>query len=667
MRGMTISAFVLASVATGFSAVCRTPAHAGEGLVTRTFDVRDIVRTLPVAELPGGPGDRALIFEGYSIEDVLGNPHHLYYVGSTRRDEDFANTFFDGTIEERPECFFLPWARGGTRGEGDLLVESPGCWSLIEGENLARTMLEHLQALGFEAAECSLEWPRLRVQASGDALKIVESFLADLEREAQTQIAIEGILLSPEALSEIAPTWTSDGPFLPEGVFRKALLDPRSRLLSAVARSGQPVLTGSRAIRPLVVDSEVNQTGVIPVNNPVIEAPFAGDYLMACPILLPGAEAVWVDLSLGRLLVDAEQKKVGVDWGELDFSATRKRWISTSAVLEPGQVLVAGSIVAEDGLVALVRARVRKPPAGKTRSPISSHDLTLLIRQSGRNWPGRLESSSFWSNVPRLPCDLDLLRARLAAEGIEGHLSLDRARLVVSGSDDIRLGAFLSGELEEVCRLVAIEVGVWKLPRAEVVDLLERTEDGSLLPEGWEKAAGSSEARVDRYTVVGAAGQALGLFGATVKSFAVDVEQVSGGTGFAIIQVSDPIVRSAGDGTELWLQAAPTADPSRLRLTVGGLRTRIIEERAVVAALPTLEPTGTTSGAAVSSRGGSASAAVNHLWRIKEVTLTLPSQDVQCWSAEVEVPPGRSAILHVDARDGEDAATVLVGRVRPVR
>lgn len=657
---------VLALLAMALPSLRGSPPPAGESLETRTFEIRDIVRPLPNAELPYGPGDRALIFNGYAIEDVLASPENLYYVGGVGRLDEPQMVTFDSSAEEEPG-FFLPWQRSGQGMFDDTETE----WRLLAPEALADSLEEHLEAQGFANAECSLEGQRLQVRAPPAALETVESFLGALEREARTRIGLQCILLSPRVLAGIAPGWASEGPYLPDGVFRKALLDPRSRLLSAVARNGQCVLAGSRAIRPLVVDSEVNQTGVIPVNNPVIETPPGGDYLMACPLLLPGSEGVWVDLSVGRLLLDAEQKEVGVDWGKLDFPRTEKRWLSTSAILEPGKVLVAGYLGIEDGLVALVRARVQKPSGPPLDSSMSSHDLTLLLRQSGRTWPGRTPDGRFWSNLPRLPLDIESIRKKLAAGGIQGHLSLDRARLIISGTAGEDVRSWVSRQLEDVCRLMAIDVGVWKVTRAQLATLLDQTKDGSLLEAGWESEVPDLEkAGVDRYAVVGAAGQALGLFGATVKSFAVDATQVSGGTGFAIIQVSDPEIRSAGDGTELWVQAATTSGPSHLRLTVGGLRTRILEERPVVATFPTLEPTSPGSGVSVGSGeegSAAASAPLTHLWRVKNVTLTLPRQDVRCWSAEVDIPPGRDAILEIDARDGEDTATVLVGRVRSVR
>ena len=96
MRRHTTHTLFLATLAMGLSTVSGPPADAGESLETRRYDVRDIVRRLPNAELPGGPGDRALVFNGYGIEHVLGSPGFLWYVGSERDDEEAAFSFTEG-------------------------------------------------------------------------------------------------------------------------------------------------------------------------------------------------------------------------------------------------------------------------------------------------------------------------------------------------------------------------------------------------------------------------------------------------------------------------------------------------------------------------------------------------------------------------------------------
>src|SRR5262249_4733598 len=152
----------------------------------------------------------------------------------------------------------------------------------------------------------------------------------------------ECLLVPLEVLDKKAPSWSTEGPLLAGSVFEEALADPRSRLLSVVARDGQRVGSASKDVQPLVVDHEVNQTGVIPVTNPVIDAPFAGDRLEVCPSSMPGENAVALDMSVGRCRVTARKTTLGLDWGDLELPITDETLISASTVAVPGKTLVLG-------------------------------------------------------------------------------------------------------------------------------------------------------------------------------------------------------------------------------------------------------------------------------------------------------------------------------------
>jgi len=89
-------------------------------------------------------------------------------------------------------------------------------------------------------------------------------------------------------------------------------------------------------IQAFLFDQEVNQTGVIPVVNPVIESPWAGDRLEVCPFVLPGG-TVWLDVAVGRLRVKAEAKDLGKDFGRLEFPATDQTLIGRAASSRPGK------------------------------------------------------------------------------------------------------------------------------------------------------------------------------------------------------------------------------------------------------------------------------------------------------------------------------------------
>ena len=675
-KGPRIGAIAVAGIVAGLAALehGRAPALAAENLEARAFDIAEVVRPFPQAGLPGGPGLRTLVLGGGELEDFLRRPGALWDAGL--RDERAESCQCCVSFVTRgcdapgcpPSLFPGPWDQERQHPPGPALDSGqPG------SGDLSSAIRQQLRALlGIGEAECWAEGQVLSVRAPLEALASVEGFLGELRREARTRIIVQAILLPAEALDEIRPSWVSEGPFLPEEVFESAVLDPRSRLIEASARSGQSVMAGSRDSRPVVLDSDVNQTGVIPVANPVVHAPPAGEWLIVLPSLLPGKEAVWLDLSVGRILLDVESRTVTGDWAAFQFPVTQKTWISTSAALTPGRVLVTGSTTASGGLAALVRVRIRRPeePAkaetGKTEAAISVFDIALLQGRARRAWPPRIVESGFWSAAPRLPWEAERLLDHFKALGIGAPVSLVGTRLFFSGSRAAELRSLLSRELEEVSRLAAVDVRVFKVRRAQLAAILDGAEEGAVLEEGSLKALEEDGGtKVERYFVAGPLGQALGFFAAKQKAFATDVEQVSGGTGYAVLEVSDPEVSWCGDGTELFVQADSTADPARLRITLGALSAKIVEEERVAVRFPVLTPTSREIVPGPSSEE-EPSPGVVHVLTPKEVYLTLPRQDIRVFSAEVEAPADRAVVLKVDARQG-DRATLLIGRARLVR
>lgn len=669
MQGIAFFRFSLGLLALGLWGAGGPLALGEEDLAARDFDVSDIVRALPEAGPPGEPLGGPLTFNGLPLAGLLASRGALWadWSESARKD---------------PPSFF-----SGLGGPDAIDLHALG--------EMARKGLEEIGLPEAEVSEVSKGPPCVRVRAKPEALRAVERSFAELAREANTEIAIEAILLPEEVLSRIAPAWAPEGPVLSDEVFREALLHPSSRLLRAVARNGQAVAAGLRDFRPIVSGSEVDQTGVIPVNQPVIEAPPAGEALTVRPILLAAGDAVWLDLALGRRRVQAEAREIGEDWGCLELPIAEKVWISTSAVVRPGNALVAGSVGGKGGLTALVRASVRRPavppPEGggtgeKAPPAISAHDLSPLLEGSGRTWPpggnaccgARVSFLSSWAGDfdlgrcgfyarrPRWGCEF--LTERLREAGIEEGGAWWRCpRLYVFGDRAAKVREFVARELEKLSRLIAIDVRVWSAPRGCVFTILERAEGGRLLPEGWERELeGERDASVERYFVTGAQGEMLGLLASKEKSLVVGAREVSGGTGYAVLQRSSIDVRSFADGTELWLQAVPSPDATCLRIAVGGLRVRLVEERPVAVTILSLaDPiqAGSAQPSGSSDAGTAQGMAIAE--RRKKIQLTLPRQAAELWSAETEVPSGRDVVLQVDAPEG-DRATLLVARARPV-
>jgi hypothetical protein len=125
--------------------------------------------------------------------------------------------------------------------------------------------------------------------------------------------------------------------------------------------------------------------------------------------------------------------------------------------------------------------------------------------------------------------------------------------------------------------------------------------------------------------------------------------QVSGGTGFAIVERSQPVTGTCGDGIELRVRADLLAGAGRARLRLQGAEASIREERKATMRIPFV--------------GAAAVQGQEVIQQSKEMELTLPRQAVAYWEVDRTLPLGRDAILQAGAGEGEDA-WLLIARVR---
>jgi hypothetical protein len=151
---------------------------------------------------------------------------------------------------------------------------------------------------------------------------------------------------------------------------------------------------------------------------------------------------------------------------------------------------------------------------------------------------------------------------------------------------------------------------------------------------------------------------------ATIRNYVADVNQVSGGTGFAIVMMSDPEVQTCGDGLEVRVLAEPLPGGQAARVRLEGASARILEERPFTVTFPVIPHlTGTDPS---SESPGRPTGDANAKEVRKTIALTLPHLAIDYWSEEVEAPLDRDVILHASAGEG-DAASLLIGRVRVMK
>ena len=212
--------------------------------------------------------------------------------------------------------------------------------------------------------------------------------------------------------------------------------------------------------------------------------------------------------------------------------------------------------------------------------------------------------------------------------------------------------SILRVEAERKGRRAPVDLEILALPRAAYVALRRRSPRGLLPADRKQPLADREDLRRSRYSVAGASGGVHTVCDTKVEKFVLGVEQVSGGTGYAIIEVGDPITFDVGSGTELRVQATLDVEGATARLRVEGTQAEIVSRRTVQVRYPTVLASKKDGGDAVPRA---------------DVQLYLPSQEAVGWRATRRLPVDRWAILQTEP--GPESGPpgrirVLVGRVR---
>ena len=521
----------------------------------------------------------------------------------------------------------------------------------------------------------------LFVSAPDAVQEAVAGLIGALRGKASQRFLVECLLVSADVLSEAAPGWRTSLPHLEDEAFEKTLLDRRSRLLSAVAQSGDWLTTGTRDSQALVSDYEINQTGVIPVTNPVLDVPLAGDWLEARAMPVPGEGRVWLDLSIGRFRLKSSSSKLGVLWGNLDLPVTREALLSLSTLIAEGKPLVAGSLGGGTSDVVVVRLRRQRArgteaaPQKSGKSVLRVYDASLLLRgEESRSWwrgqdPGRIDEPDAEALIEHIQ---SLAGGEKIFDGGSAWLEPGpRGRLLLlwaSRPIHEKVESLIKGSIRRLSHLAAVDLEFLDLPRDVFVALRARTEDGFLLGRGWrDSIADKAEVKRRVFSLTGVAGEIHAMRRASIHSLVAGLANVSGGTGFAIIERVDPLVRSCGEGTEFRVRVDFLPDSQGARLYLEGVESRLLDVRDVIARFPSLTQ---AKGGDPSRPLGPESDSGGHMGRVvpivKELKMNLPHQSVRYLSVHRNLPLDRSVILYSDAGEGE-ATRMLIGTVRKLR
>ncbi len=521
---------------------------------------------------------------------------------------------------------------------------------------------------------------RLEMESSGnllvvqtpDVLDQIDRFLGLLEARAGRRYVLEVALIPPEALEKAAPGSLRPGaaPWREGNVLESALeaAGKRGTLLSTLLSVGISKRLGPSSLSLRLADYDVNQTGVIPVVEPVVERCQEGTYLDALALPSPDGDRLRVDVRLGRAAIRADLPRRKLGYGDLDLVRKLQEEIGTSVLAREGKMMVLGLF----SRPAAALEKSEKPESGA--APVSFAALLRIKRA-----PGVKAATVKKDDLPRV-MDIGLLLAGLpdftlvtpsrrspaiqfggADEERTGFMTeellLDTFRRGYSQGDSrspdfvtfYRTGGSLfasgspsqarkiRGTLSNFARRYArlVQVDLWQ-GVVDEKDLKDVGTSGALLDPSWiEKIAKQPGLRA---RLVGLSGVSVSLASVNTREYVADLENVSGGTGYAIVEVGDPLVAQRGGGLCLGVACHLVPDTPWAQLRVRGEVARPPRfDRKSKAALNQNSQSGSDGKDGVkreSKRAGE--------W----LELELPDEDLDRWEHMVTVPLGRPILLN---------------------
>ncbi len=507
------------------------------------------------------------------------------------------------------------------------------------------------------------EGGKLIVVQTPDVQEAIRRLLEALRARRGLITVVEIACVPVEALGPLAASpepWIDAGEF--DAAIDRAGASAVRLALTAYNEGRVNGFTGRTISR--VVDHEVNQTGVLPVVNPVVERIPLGLTAEVRPVAIAGTDIHKLELRI--VLLQEAGTAVRREWffGELDLVPMAEDFIETTLLLPAGNAGLAGFFRSGDGLGRLrfaVLARVR-PQEVRTEAPSQRpegdfqrriYDAAFLLEP----FPGEKTglASETLETLVRASADPEAWSDERANLSMESERFLHATARV---STHAKVKATLDGLIRERAAVGILEVRSFEGPLAEMLAVRAAAEAGYLLPEKWAPGGKLTEAL--HAVLVGALGGRMESRGSITRKFVGNAECVSGGTGFSVLSMPDPILASAGNGFSLEGSIRGPHDSGLLSLVVKLNEARTRFENSVDLLLPAnIGPVDRTPPK--SGEGGKDKPASRPLpaTRWLPFTVDLPGQDYRHQESRVAAPRGRAVILKVESTSAGQGRLVV--------
>ncbi|HLU48710.1 MAG TPA: hypothetical protein VK116_11525, partial [Planctomycetota bacterium] len=378
----------------------------------------------------------------------------------------------------------------------------------------------------------------MAMQGTRETHNTIAATLAALRRATEARARIEFLIVPTAELDRVVPAWREEGPYLDGASFDALLAEPDARLLTLSAPLGRWATSGSQGRDTLLSDYSINQTGVIPVADPVLATERSGEVLHVRLARIPGmADRLSAEVALGVYELESEAERVGDDWADLTLPRVRELLFSTTAVVPSGRPVVLGSAPGESGGVVLLRATMPVDRVRDDRPPPEARlvDAAFLGRsdESDRAWwgieapldHGKWNFDPFELLSPVLTTnEVDQLRAEIWP--LTGHVILVRPSAETAG----RVDTFLATESKRRARTAQVEIELLSVTRETYAAMRQLAEPDSALDPKWREAvARGPDSEIRRYGIVGISGETHAVRAAEIRTLLTGGESVSGG------------------------------------------------------------------------------------------------------------------------------------------
>ncbi|MBN1417779.1 MAG: hypothetical protein JXP34_03330 [Planctomycetes bacterium] len=530
--------------------------------------------------------------------------------------------------------------------------------------------------------ELHLAPDKLTVVQTPEVLRHIEAYLGALLALRTRRIEVQIAIVPPSALDRAAGARRdADPPWLPGRVIDEAVLAAGDDALvhRTVVDEGEALGVSPVSRTAFVQDIEVNQTGVSPVENPVISL-LRGDLTMQARAWTTPLEG-WYEFEL-RLLRSHEEPgaRRATPSGDIDLTQGAAVLLACDSPIPSEKTIVLGDLrwPEKEPAPLAVLVRLRPAPGLPARA-----DCGVRILEAGllaRNWPRSTVASDEESH-PRValagidadvegdPLYTDDELIEMARESVPADLRSDpRLRIEASHS---RLAVTVIGDRAATARAAhavqarlallfearakAAEMRLWlaSIDAEALAGIADPAAGAALLVPDWRAAIDPSRGAAIRLT--GFADRLIRFGAARGRSYLADVEHVSGGTEKIITEAADPILGWGGTGLELrahvravpgrpWVQLGVHGDAAQT--TFGRTASLCADKRVEVDEEGGIRAIGQT------------------------IDIDLPEQTAQTWKHYVTVPAGRACLL-ATAPDPADPKRIQIlvaeGRVLPLR